>query len=192
MIKIHKKKHGKNKIIAIAGGALAVVVISYLGVALKYHYPPFVQAKGNNPAGQYVNLERSDAEKQKSQELVDNPQAKTQNDQTDVPTPPSATSSGKQSVNVLLTNASVTNNTVKASGLVTNLVQEGGSCTYTFTNGSTVITKTSNTLTNPTSTTCESVSFSADELTAGGAWKVVLKYASSSAEGVSNTKEFTK
>ena len=76
--------------------------------------------------------------------------------------------------------------------MATDMAEPGGVCTFTFSNGTTVITKTSTTLVNPTSTTCETVAFSASELTESGTWKVEIKYSSSSSEGTSGSKEFTK
>jgi cytoskeletal protein RodZ len=193
-MKINTKQKPKTKVIIITIGALVILALLYLAVAFKSHYPPFaVQEKINKTNEQTVNLERSDAEKQKSQELEDNPDAKTENNQTDTPDAPTQTTpSGKQSVNVLITNASITNNNVKASGFVTNLVQEGGECTYVFTSGSATITKKSGTLVNSTSTTCETVTFGSSELPVSGTWKVVLTYSSADAEGTSSAREFTK
>lgn len=189
----NKPKSKKFKIIAIVTAAIVVAAAAYLAVAFNSHYPPFMVQKKNSDNEQVVNLERSDAEKQKTKDLQDNPDSKTENNQTDTPPAPTKTTpAGKQSVNVLLTNASITNNNVRASGFVTNLVQEGGECTYVFTSGSSTLTKKSSTLTNPTSTTCEAVTFSSSELPVSGTWKVVLSYSSSNAEGTSNTKEFTK
>lgn len=192
-MKLNKKQNSKTKVIAISLIACLAIVGVYLGIAFANKYPPFSKNNVVEFSDQKVNLERSDAEKQKTQELADNPDKKIENNQTDMPSAPDEkTSSGKQAVNVLLTSAGITNNTVRASGMVTNVVEEGGECTYTFTNGSSVVTKKSTTLTNPTSTTCESVAFSPDELPVSGTWKVILTYSSSDAAGTSNTKEFTK
>jgi hypothetical protein len=191
-MRINKKQNSKTKIVAIIAAACIAVGIVYLGIAFANKYPPFTKDSAIKIGDQTINLERSDAEKQKSQELSDNPDLKTENNQTDTPAAPTEkTDNGKQAVNVLLTSAGITNNTVRASGMVTNIVEEGGECTYTFTNGSSTVSKKSNTLTNPTSTTCEAVTFSPDELSSG-TWKVVLNYNSTNATGTSNTKEFTK
>jgi flagellar basal body-associated protein FliL len=188
-----KTKKSKLKVIIAIVIVLVLAAAAYLALAFYKHYPPFMEAQQKTTDGQTVNLERSDAENEKIKDIQDNPESKTKNDQNDTPKPPTQnTSSGKQSVNVLLTNASIINNTVRASGFVTNIVEEGGECTYIFTNGTSTLTKKATTLTNPTSTTCETVTFSPAELPVGGTWKVVLKYSSSKAEGTSNTKEFTK
>ena len=143
------------------------------------------------PGEEKVSLERSESEKEAIEALEDDPSLKTQNNQNDTPAEPEKTSSGKNEANVLLTNAGISNGTVSASGFVTNLVEDGGDCSYKFTNGSSSVVKTSKTLMNPTSTTCETVSFPASELTSGN-WKVVLSYSSSASTGASSQKEFTK
>jgi hypothetical protein len=187
-----KSKKSKTKVIAIIV-TLIVIAAAYLTLAFYNRYPPFMEVQKVTTDGQTINLDRSDAENEKIKNIQDNPESKTQNNQTDTPKPPTQTlPSGKQEVNVLLTNASIINNTVRASGFVTNIVQEGGECTYIFTSGNSTITKKASTLTNPSSTTCETVVFSPTELPVSGTWKVFLKYSSVNAEGTSNTKEFTK
>ena len=187
------KTQSKKKLL-IVGILLCVLIAgSYLGVAALNHLPPFVaNEKTHQPGEQTTNLERSDTEKQSEQAIIDNPDLKTQNNQTDTPHQPTSSSSGKATVNVLVTNAGITNGTVSASGFVTNIVEEGGACTFTFTNGSTVISKVSPPLANATSTTCSTVRFPASELPVNGTWKVVLGYESSKAKGKSSEKEFIK
>jgi hypothetical protein len=146
------------------------------------------------PASQQgVNLEKSDAEKAAIQNLKDNPNQKTENNQNDTPTTPTqTTSSGKRAVNVSLSYADIRNGTVTASGGVTNITEDNGTCTYSFVNGSLVVTKTSTTLVNPTSTTCKTVSFPSTELSSNGTWKVTLSYSSTISEGTSNQKDIIK
>ncbi|MGB4762510.1 MAG: hypothetical protein WBP12_04115 [Candidatus Saccharimonas sp.] len=193
-MKIKSKPQGRKKNLPlILGLALASLMIVYALVAFSFRLPPFTASEKESsvsPAGQYVNMDRTKAEKDASKALEENPEQKVQNNQTDTPTEPSTSSNGKQSVNVLLTNSGVFNGTVSASGVVTNIVENAGSCKYVFTNGSTVVTKEVQTLTNPTSTTCETVSFPVSELKKDGTWTVQLKYSSASSEGASNTKEF--
>lgn len=187
------KQYNKKKLVIILILLLVLVTGGYLGVAALNKLPPFAAAeKTYKPGEQVTNLERSESEKKAEETLKDNPEQKTANNQTDTPEPPKVSSAGKLNVNVLLTNAGISNGTVTASGFVTNIVEEGGTCTFKFINGSNVVTKTSTTLTNPTSTTCSTVRFPATELMAGGTWKVSLAYSSEKASGSSNEKEITK
>ena len=187
------KNHKISKVIALAI-AIVLLGVGYIAAAYVWHLPPFAAVtKTYAPGDQVTNLERSDTEKDASKALADSPQQKLQNNQTDVPSAPTeTTTSGKQVVNVSLTSVGISNGVINASGMVTNLVEEGGSCTYIFTNGSQTVKKISATSTNPTSTTCMRVTFSADELPASGVWKVKLGYASDKAEGISGEKEITK
>lgn len=189
------KNHNKKKIVTIAGIVLLTVLAGgYLTFAALNKLPPFASVEKNyQPGEQVTNLERSQAEKDAEKALADNPELKMENDQTDTPQAPTQqTESGKLKVNLLVTNARIANGTVSASGFVTDLVESGGTCTYTFTNGNATVIKTAQTLTNPTSTTCATVSFPAAELTMDGTWKVVLSYLSDKATGKSEAKEFMK
>ncbi len=192
-MKINKNSSKKKIALIIVPLVILLGVGMYLGVAAVNKLPPFSTVDTTyEPGEQVVNLERSEAEKAREKELIDNPELKTQNEQTDTPSAPTTTDSGKAAVNVLVTNASISNGTVSASGFVTNLVEEGGSCTYVFTSGSSTVTKNSQTLTNPSSTTCATVTFPSSELLVSGTWKVTLSYSSEKAAGKSDPKEFTK
>lgn len=195
-MKIKNKPNKKNFTPWIVGGITLLLIGIYIVAALLLHLPPFTsssRSSSSSPTDQYVNMDRTDTEKQASKSIEDDPSKKVENNQTDTPSTPSgSTSTGKQNVNVLLTNAGIFNGTVSASGVVTNIVEEGGNCTYLFTNGSSTVTKNSSTLTNSTSTTCKTVSFPSSELTKSGTWTVQITYDSLSFEGVSNTKEFNK
>lgn len=192
-MKINQTKSSKLIKIFIVVGVLLVGAGVYLGVAWQKNLPPFSSLnKTYAPGEQTENLNRTDTEKKVTEELNKNPEKKLENPQTDTPSTPSASpTSGKQSANVLVTNVGVFNGRVSASGFVTNLAEEGGSCEYVFVSGGQLINKQSQTLVNTTSTTCKTVSFSADELSSG-VWKVHIKYTSPTSEGVSSDKEFTK
>lgn len=189
-----QKSNSKNKsIIYVASGILAGAVI-YFGAAWFFKLPPFTfMQKSYEPGEQVVNMDRTETEKKVTEDLQKNPDTKLDNKQNDTPSSPTVdNSTGKQQVNVLLTNTGIFNNTVSASGMVTNSVEQAGSCVFVFTNGASEITKTSEVLPNPSSTSCKTVSFPSSELAADGVWKVYIRYSSSISEGVSNTKEFTK
>lgn len=172
---------------------ILVVTGIYLAVAWQSNLIPFsLFPKAYGPGEQVINMNKTATEKKTTEDLKSNPESKLENPQTDTPeTPIVDPVQNKQAANVLITNAGIFNNKVSASGFVTNLVEEGGVCTYVFTSNSQSITKESQTLVNPTSTTCKTVSFSADELSSG-VWSVHIEYVSVGAEGVSSTKEFSK
>lgn len=190
-MKIKKKIKTPSKKIIVALVATLVITLGYMGLAWKMQLYPFVKTEEIKDNYQ-VNHERSKAEKQVSEAIDRDPGKKLENPQTDKPeTPRVNEATGKQQANVLLTNTGIFNNIASASGMVTNVVEQDGRCVYVFTNGAQSIEKVSSTLVNPTSTTCATISFSADELT-NGVWKVQLRYASNTSEGASSSKEFTK
>jgi hypothetical protein len=193
-MKINRKPN-KKKVIALVIVMFLVAGGVYAFVASRAGIFPFERPASDSAeiGEQKVSLERSDAEEADINAIADNPSLKNENDQTDTPKPPvESTENDKLKVNVLLTNVRVANGTISASGFVTNLVEADGTCSYIFTKGPLEVAKTARTLTNPTSTTCETVRFSTDELTADGTWSVSVAYNSSAASGESEKKEFTK
>ncbi len=191
-MKLNKQTNNKKKIILLLVLAVVAVTGVYFGAAAFYKLPPFASEQKTYEIGeQTVNYDRTETEKKAEEVIRDNPEQKTQNPQTDRPKSPESEPDGKAKVNVLITNVSVANGTLSASGMVTNLVQEGGDCRYIFTNGAQTITKISSPLTTPTSTACATVRFPAAEL-AGDGWSVKLTYESDTATGVSEVREFNK
>lgn len=84
----------------------------------------------------------------------------------------------------------VQNNQVYASGIITNVVNNTGTCTYNFTNGSETITETSEVLPSPKETVCASVNLDRGRFT-NGSWNVILTFKSDYAEGTSDATTFT-
>jgi hypothetical protein len=155
------------------------------------HFFPF-QLTSPLPGDQTINQQKTTTENQQIQTIKNNPSQKVVNQQTDTPSTPSTDpSSGKQSVYVLMTYASIQNDIVSASGFVSNISESNGTCTYIFKKGTAEIDKTSSSLQNPTSTTCSTISFPSAELSSG-TWTVKLIYSSSTSYGESNTRNITK
>lgn len=194
-MKINRQKNSRaRKKVLMITTVLVSVLVCYGLVAYINRWFPFANVVSDTyePGTHFINMDKTDNEKRSSDNLKENPQDKIKNPQTDtagsVPTDPTT---GKQQVNVLITNAGVSNGTVSASGFVTNIIESDGSCVYTFTSGSVVLTKTAAVLPNANSTTCSTVSFPSSELKSG-TWSVVLSYSSSASTGVSDTREFQK
>lgn len=185
-----KTPTSKSKIITIVA-FIAALTGGYLLYSSLNHLPPFALSSPD-PGDYTINLEKSDSEKQRTQELQQNPEQKVVNEQSDTPATPSTNeATGKQNANVILSFASIQNDTVSVGGYITNVVEDGGSCLYMFAKNNEVIKKTAATMQNPTSTSCATVNFPASEL-ASGTWQVALLYSSSLSEGTSNTKDITK
>lgn len=193
MLKVKRNRSVKRNIIIIA--SLIVVFIGvYALVAYFMHLFPFAASDSRyEPGTHIINNDKTDTEKRSIDDLTKNPGDKTKNEQTDTPPVPQVdTNSGKQKASVLITNINVADGMVSASGFVTNVIESDGSCVYTFSSGSNIVTKSSNVLPNPSSTTCETVKFPTGELSAAGTWSVVLSYTSPQSAGISSAKELRK
>jgi nitrogen fixation-related uncharacterized protein len=99
---------------------------------------------------------------------------------------------GLKIAEVYVANAGVDtqNGQVYASGVITNVVNNTGVCTYTFTNGSDTITETSEVLPSPKETICANVNLDKNRFTSGS-WSVTLNFKSDYAEGTSDATTFT-
>lgn len=84
----------------------------------------------------------------------------------------------------------VQNGQVYASGVITNVVNNTGTCIYSFTNGSETITETSEVLPSPKETVCASVNLDRSRFT-NGSWDIILTFKSDYAEGTSDATTFT-
>jgi len=81
-------------------------------------------------------------------------------------------------------------NVIFASGVITNVVNNSGSCTYTFTNGSQTVTATGEVLPSAKETICSNIEVSTSQFSAGD-WTVKLNFKSDYAEGESDATTFT-
>lgn len=81
-------------------------------------------------------------------------------------------------------------NVIFASGVITNVVNNSGTCTYTFTNGSQTVTATGEVLPSAKETICSNVEVSTSQFSAGD-WTVKLNFKSDYAEGESDATTFT-
>lgn len=83
---------------------------------------------------------------------------------------------------VTLVNYGVSPDGIYGSGLVTGVVESGGTCTLTARNGSTTASQSMAATSSPSATNCGRITV---PVTAGD-WTVVLSYSSSTSEGASD------
>lgn len=167
---------------------IIIVVVSIGAVLLVKTI--FFQDDGRQNDEPKVEMKMTETEKQAINEAKKHPEKKLEHKQQDAPvTPlPSETSGVKATAHLLLTNTEVVGEEIRASGFATNIVEEGGQCTFYFRQGDKTVKKPATTLTNPTSTTCATVKFPRSEL-GGGTWQVWLEYNSSRYSGASDKGE---
>jgi hypothetical protein len=91
--------------------------------------------------------------------------------------------------NIVITDASYypDDSTVEVRAYISNIIEDGGTCTAKFTQGSQTITKTSQAFKDASTTQCGSINVSRSEFTSAGTWNVTLTYESSAATGQQTT-----
>lgn len=177
MLKKIKDSGSKKRLAVIGLIAIAVIV----GGALAFRH---FTANTAPAAPKGVNLApATPGEKQEAQNNKDRIAA-SQKDGGPTTTPSTApVASGKTQVNVLITSA----NSSMVTSYVTGAFEDGGTCTATFTQGATVVTRTSGGFKNVSYTQCPPIT---PNLPSGGSWSVVVTYSSNTSEGKSAAQNF--
>ena len=79
---------------------------------------------------------------------------------------------------------------IAVGGEIININETGGTCTYIFTKGDSVVSASTGTLPNPTYISCETARIDKSKFTSG-TWSVKIQYKSNNAEGESEAKSYT-
>lgn len=170
-----------KKLWVVTALIILVVVASVLFI--------YFNNKNNTDTSQPAARAQSDIE-QKAQ-LEERPENKNLAPNSDQPSAPTSNdSSGKKNVQMIVS-ASISGNTLYIRGGLNYPVPEEGSCFAVITSSSGETTrKDMETLQNPASTDCKTLSLPISELSPGK-WSVILKYTSETYEGTSNEAIFT-
>jgi hypothetical protein len=133
--------------------------------------------QAQEPNGASPNLSPPTSQEQKDTEAHKDSLAQNQN--------PQGRDSGKSAV---ITSASGD----EVRGLISGVVEDGGTCTYVFTKGSETITKTSAGVANVSSTNCVLFNPAPSSFLSSGSWVVSLSYTSATTSVKSNSYSFTR
>ncbi len=163
-----------NKVVATT---LITAVVAAGGVGTYVLVHDEAPQKPETPAPAVVSGPSKEQEKQEAEDHK-NEVVKQQQEQQTSHNTDSAT---KKTVTPLIVNASSSG----VSGYVQGVVEDGGSCTWTFTKGGLKFTKSSAGLANVSNSTCPYTSLSSGDFSESGTWKVTLSYSSANASGVS-------
>jgi hypothetical protein len=160
--------------------SLIILIVLAIGAGL-WVYGNRDQTKvGKTSSGGYVNLgpatkaERKEAENHK----------KNLGEDSDSDNKQTTTSSGKRQVTPVIT--SIDKSSVR--GFIQGIIEDGGTCTVTLTQGSKTVTKTSTGVADASYTTCSTIEL--EGAITPGSWKAVLSYSSGAAEGKSNPRSY--
>lgn len=176
--KARREKHQKKGLIAMILISAVLITSSTLYYVKRHNKPT---STPSNPAETINYTPTSPVEQKETDEHKDSI-VKDQDVQSQIPKP--LTSSGKKSVTPTITNA----DTRRISSYIVGIFEEEGTCTATFTKGSTTKTKTSSGFGNVSYTQCAPIDIEDNFLTSG-TWQVKVSYSSVRSEGVSTTKQ---
>lgn len=168
-----KKPRSKKKIALLVAAAVVLLV----GGAFAGWY----MLKSDEPAAPPgVKLEPATKEEKSETDAHKDALVKQQQDQS---ANDSSSPSGKKQVSVIITNASADS----VNAYISGVFEEGGTCSATFTQGGTTVTRTSVGFANVSYTQCAPIT---PDLPNSNGWSVVVSYTSPAAEGRSETLAF--
>lgn len=176
-----RKKSFNHKALLISGLVIAVVGLGSVVSYKLLHKQKTVAETAPSSTSDKINLspatpaEKSEAEQNKDK--IPSNQPSTQ------PTPSTGSSGSKKSVKPVITNATSDN----VSAYVSGIFEDGGSCTATFTKGTSTLSKTTSGFQNVSYTQCAPFDLDSGYLSKG-TWTVSVKYSSSTSEGTSDNK----
>lgn len=179
-----KNKH-KLKIIVLIGIAL---VIGVVGVVVLWQ-----RSLDYKITKAPTNTSNSDLAKAEKQDVVQNKSDIT-NQKKSSPTSQTNTSAGSTNMpgtaSVMISYAGQTNQTIQVSSYVSNVFEDGGTCTLTLTKGNSTVTRTVQGVANVSYTTCPTFSIenSGHSALAAGSWNIVVSYKSAAFNGSSETR----
>lgn len=178
MIRRNKKTNKKKRTILI----VAIVCVLLAAGAFA-----FIQQRNNSPAKDSNN---SDSTKQDinlapptedEQAAADN--QKEQNIDTGNTPRPGAS---PNTASVVIVDVNQYDGQMEARAFVSNRIESGGQCTFTFVMGNAKVTKTSAAEADASTTQCQAISFPTSELSKG-TWAVTIAYKSQAASGEAST-----
>lgn len=179
-MKKHKLTTNKKRALLLAG-ALILVVGGY------FLYQNNHRSKVAEPAATPINpinygppteQEKADSEARK----------KAQQEAAENPKPSSTTGDGKTAVTPVITSGSTS---LQVSAYVPGVIEDGGTCTATFTKTGQTVSKTSAGVANVSDTNCPIMIFDRSQFPNSGEWQLTVAYSSGSASGTSAAKTVT-
>ena len=199
MVKTKKKKQQKSDHMILILAILLVVVfgLCFGGLVLWHNLKPEEKPANGTTATEKVEDTISE---EKQDEETTTPEDKTTTEGDDLKEQAAKKESERQAVAVDKNGLKVAainldvdyeGGIATAHGTITNLVEEGGTCTYVFKGpNNKEINNTTDSIVDRSSTQCKSVEMTKAELGVG-TWQVKLVYKSKNAEGESESKTFS-
>lgn len=159
---------------------LALIVLGLLFVYVKPHKnTPTSSGSEDSPTG--INYSPSTPEEKQASD-----DSKTRNLQRD--SQPTTPAGAKRSVTAVLASVYINQNgQIEAHGFTGGIIEDGGTCIFTFSSGNKTVTKKTVGFKDASTSQCTPLHIASSEL-GSGSWSVTLNYSSSAAQGTSNTQ----
>ena len=156
---------------------VGVMLLIALGAWLAWHHHSTATQHKISPTAGSVDLTpATPAEQQDSDQHKD---ASVQNNKTI--TPPG----GAKTVQPVIVSAAQNGSTIVVRSFVSGVIEDGGTCTATFTNGDQTVSGQSQGVSDATTTLCGKISVDRSAFPVAGSWSVTLNYSSANATGTS-------
>jgi hypothetical protein len=168
------QKKSSSKVQKIAIVVVALVVLAGAGIAVRHFTTNSVKT---TPSGVKLTpptvAEKASGDTTKDQIVAE---------KNATPTPTQASGNGKKQVTPVISYAGAD----RLNAYVSGVLEDSGTCTATFTQGTSVITRTSSGFSNVSYTQCAPIT---PNLPAGS-WSVIVTYSSANAQGTSQAQTF--
>ncbi|MCA9332284.1 hypothetical protein KDA00_00220 [Candidatus Saccharibacteria bacterium] len=183
----HKKQSktnpGKRYVLLLLLG-VAILVSGY--ASLRYfNNKSNVNSSPSNvdSNGDYLNLNPPTEEEKQQADNNKKALSKDENENSN------NTNTNNSSAVVIISRLGTYEGQVEAAGYVQNVFEDGGKCLYTFTNGSSKLTREVDAFRDVTTTICSGVEIPISEFANKGKWQLTISYKSSLYEGSSTQQD---
>ena len=177
---IRKSKTEKRKKIII----LLISVLAVFAVIL------FVWWKTHQTQPAAPSVAQSDSTKIDLSPATEEDKADSNSHKTTDTTTTPTTAGQKLAVTPVIVDANQYDQQVEVRSYVTGVVESDGTCTFTFSKGSTSFQRQNTALADATTTKCPNITLDSTAFTAKGTWSVVVSYDSVKATGASSPVNF--
>lgn len=181
---IKNKKSNKNRLMFGRILIITVIVLAF-AVLAAFIYNRFLGADSRAEYASNTGTINYDPPTPEERQAGDNKKEEIAKEQENpAPSPPPGAAA------VTITYGGLYNDAVEVGAYVSNVIEDGGTCKLSLTQGSQTVTATTTAVSNARTTDCPTLSVKKNQL-ASGIWKAVVTYTSSGFSGASAVKEIT-
>lgn len=164
---------------------LAIVIVSLASI-LAFKMANSHNAKSSATTSSETTVNTVNYDPPTKEEVIAGDEQKDKNVQRDKVNSNTAPPAG--SANIVIVDAGQYDNTIEIRSFISNVYEDGGTCTVTFTKDSLSVSRANTAFKDATTTQCKPINIGRSEFPAAGDWKLVVSYTSPTISGSSTTK----